>query len=57
MEKGVKSIKFLIDGKEYIRIDGIWFEYNGKEYILAQNNDAFEQNYITQNITYNHDAI
>ena len=51
------STKFLIDGKEYMRVEGIWFEYDGTEYVLVKDNDSFENNYIIQNITYNNDAI
>ena len=44
------SKKFVIDGKEYVRVDGgIWFMYDEAEYILVKDSDAFEQNYITQN--------
>ena len=42
------SIKFLIDGKEHILVDGIWFEYDGTEYVLVKDNDSFENNYIIQ---------
>ena len=47
----MSSIKFLVDGKEHIRVDGIWFVYDGRsEYILVEDNDAFEHNYITQTL-------
>lgn len=40
----IKSTRFLIDGVEYLRINGVWFKYTEKQYNLIDGY-KFEQYY------------
>lgn len=45
MEENLKSEKFEVNGIEYIRIDGVWFQYSNEEYIPLKDTILLEQLY------------
>ena len=45
MEENLKSEKFEINGVEYIRVDGIWFQYSSEKYIPLEDTILLEQLY------------
>lgn len=42
--ENLKTTRFLIDNKEYLRINGVWFKYEKEEYKLVENKE-FEEYY------------
>jgi len=45
MEKSLRSEKFIFNGIEFIRVDGVWFEYIDETYIPLRDSTILEQLY------------
>ena len=45
MEENLKSEKFIMNGDEYVRVDGIWFQYIEEDYIPLRDTISLEQLY------------
>jgi len=51
MEKSLKSekfkttLKFKVNGVEYVRVDGIWFKYLNDAYMPSKDSTVLEQLY------------